>query len=97
MLLANLSKSPSLARLLTLKRASIPALSPSPLAIDQLMDLFNLGANGKYNPTATFDYLAYVFADLVKVFLPTNPVIKFLHNLPTLSKIPPFHWSFLLN
>lgn len=66
MLLANLSKSPSLARLVTLRRASIPALSPSPLVFDQLIDLFNIGANGKYNPAATFDYLAYVFADLAK-------------------------------
>ncbi|MCJ1470603.1 hypothetical protein MMC07_009249, partial [Pseudocyphellaria aurata] len=75
MLLANLSKSPSLARLLSLKRTSIPALSPSPLALDQLIDLFNLGANGKYNPAANFDYLAYVFADLAK---PPISILPFL-------------------
>lgn len=67
MLVANLSKSPSLSRILTLKRPSIPALGPASLALDQLIDLFNLGADRKYNPTATYDYLAYVFADLAKV------------------------------
>lgn len=87
MLLANLSKSPSLARLLTLRRASIPALSPSPLAFDQLIDLFNIGANVKYNPAATFDYLAYVFADLAKVFLPASPPFLFSQDLLPLSEI----------
>ncbi|MCJ1342896.1 hypothetical protein MMC31_001085 [Peltigera leucophlebia] len=64
MLLANLSKSPSLERLLDLKRAKVPALSSSDSALGQLIDLFNLGS--KYNSSATFDYLAYVFADLAK-------------------------------
>lgn len=81
MLLANLSKSPSLARLLSLKRTSISALSPSLLAFDQLIDLFNLGANGRYNPAANFDYLAYVFADLAKVPLPAIPCFISSYNL----------------
>lgn len=68
MLLANLSKSPSLERLLDLKRAKVPALSSSSSALGQLIDLFNLGS--KYNSSATFDYLAYVFADLAKVNTP---------------------------
>lgn len=68
MLLANLSKSPSLERLLDLKRAKVPALSSSSSALGQLIDLFNLGS--KYNSSANFDYLAYVFADLAKVNTP---------------------------
>lgn len=68
MLLANLSKSPSLERLLDLKRAKLAALSSSSSALGQLIDLFNLGS--KYNSSATFDYLAYVFADLAKVNTP---------------------------
>jgi hypothetical protein len=67
MLLANLSKSDSLSRLLGFKRAPVPALSPSPLALDQLTHLFNRGANRGYNPNADYDYLAYLFADLAKV------------------------------
>lgn len=91
MLLANLSKSSSLARLLTLKRALVPALSPSPLALDQLIDLFNLGANGKYNAAANFDYLAYVFADLAKVFLPGSLFFLFSLDLLRLPETTPLH------
>lgn len=67
MLLANLSKSESISRLLGLKRVSVPALLPSPLAIEQLTHLFNRGANKGYNPNADYDYLAYLLADLAKV------------------------------
>ena len=67
MLLANLAKSPSLERLVSLRRKTIPALSTSPLAITQLLELFNVGATGKFNKDATYDYLAYLFADLAKV------------------------------
>lgn len=91
MLLANLSKSSSLARLLTLKRALIPALSPSPLALDQLIDLFNLGANGKYNAAANFDYLAYVFADLAKVFISGSRFFLFSLDLLRLPETTSLH------
>ncbi|KAL8968565.1 MAG: hypothetical protein Q9197_004807, partial [Variospora fuerteventurae] len=67
MLLANLSKSDSLSRLHTLHRPAVPSLSPTATtALDQLLALFNAGVHGKYNPSATFHYLAYVFADLAK-------------------------------
>lgn len=75
MLLSNLAKSDSLARLLTLTRPAMPSLSASttsqPIrktdnAIDQLLALFNAGVHGKYNPLATFEHLAYLFADLAK-------------------------------
>ena len=67
MLLANMAKSDSLSRLLTLQRPSVPNLSSSKIAIDQLMDCFVKGATGTYNLKADYDYLAYLFADLAKV------------------------------
>jgi hypothetical protein len=65
MLLANLSKSDSLERLLTLARPA-PASLSSTLAISQLLDIFVCGADGQYNKDANFDYLSYLFADLAK-------------------------------
>lgn len=82
MLLANLSKSSSLERLLDLRRAKVTALSSSFSALGQLIDLFNLGS--KYNSSATFDYLAYVFADLSKV----NPFPPFFYGLYPLNLVP---------
>lgn len=67
MLLANLSKSSSIIRLVSLTRTVVPALSPSKLAITQLLELFNKGADGGYNTEARFDYLAWFFGDLAKV------------------------------
>ncbi|KAI4255654.1 MAG: hypothetical protein LQ352_002468 [Teloschistes flavicans] len=75
MLLSNLAKSDSLARLLTLTRPAVPALSAATTslptrktenAINQLLALFNAGVHGNYNADATFEHLAYVFADLAK-------------------------------
>lgn len=67
MLLGNLAKSSSIERLISLERSPVPALSPSKRAITQLIVLFNIGVTGKYNTDATYDYLAYLFADLAKV------------------------------
>ncbi|MCJ1460173.1 hypothetical protein MMC28_010552 [Mycoblastus sanguinarius] len=83
MLLANLSKSPSIARLITTKRPIVPDLSPSPLAITQLLELYNRGANGGYNKSAHFDYLAYVFADLAKF----DPFVTYLTTPPPTSSL----------
>ncbi|GAB7355559.1 hypothetical protein MBLNU459_g6033t1 [Dothideomycetes sp. NU459] len=66
MLLANLTKSDHMTRLLTLERATPKPLSTSPVAIDQLLDLFVKGAERSYNVDADFDYLCYLFADLSK-------------------------------
>lgn len=66
MLLANLAKSDTLKRIITLKRAATKPLSDSQYAMDQLMDCFVKGAEGKINPAADFDYLSYLFADLSK-------------------------------
>lgn len=63
MLLANLSKSDSFKRILTLSRTVPKPLSTSPIAIDQLLDLF---VKPGYNAKADFDYLCYLFADMAK-------------------------------
>lgn len=66
MLLANLTKSDTMKKLLTLKREVPKPLSTSPVAIDQLLDCFVKGASGSYNKDADYDYLCYSFADLAK-------------------------------
>ncbi|KAK0662635.1 Protein HGH1-like protein [Lasiodiplodia hormozganensis] len=66
MLLANLAKSDTLKRLLTLERAVPKDLSTSKVAMDQLMDCFVKGAEGRYNKHADYDYLSYLFADMAK-------------------------------
>ena len=67
MLLANLAKSDDIKRILTAKRDVPKALSTSKNPMDQLMDCFVKGAEGRYNKDADFDYLAYFFADISKV------------------------------
>lgn len=85
MLLANMAKSDSFSRLCTLKRSVVPKLSASLLALDQLIDLFNRGADAHYNTAANFDYLAYLFADLAKVSL------SFPHGQPSANCLSPQH------
>ena len=75
MLLANMAKSDSIARLQSLRRQAVPALTSSEVALDQLIELFNKGANGGYNAAADYDYLGYVFADMVKVQLRFTPCL----------------------
>lgn len=67
MLLANMAKSDSIARLRTFRRKAVPALTSSGVALNQMVELFNKGANGGYNTAANYDYLGYVFADMVRV------------------------------
>lgn len=65
MLLANLTKQETLAgQLVRQKRSAPKSVSDSEYALDQLMDCFVKGAENKLNPKASFDYLAYVFANL---------------------------------
>jgi hypothetical protein len=66
MLLANLAKSDSVKRVLSLERRIPKDLSTSKNAMDQLMDCFVKGAGGSYNKHADFDYLSYFFADMGK-------------------------------
>lgn len=65
MLLANLSKHPSLDRLVKLARSvpnGKPPISTSTIAMDQLMDCFVKETPQK--ATKDYDYLSYLFADL---------------------------------
>lgn len=66
MLLANLAKSDSVTRLLKLKRDVPKSLSKSSNPMDQLMDCFVKGVEGRYNKKADYDYLSYFFADMAK-------------------------------
>lgn len=79
MLLANLTKSDQLKRIMSLSRTVPKGLSASKNAMDQLMDCFVKGAEGQWNPKADFDYLAYVFADVAKVGVkPGGAVLKMI-------------------
>src|ERR1700742_1364960 len=66
MLLANLAKFDNLKRIFNLTCPPVQSLSSSTQAIDLLLDLFVKGADGTFNKSADFDYLAYLFADLAK-------------------------------
>ena len=89
MLLANMAKSDALfARLHSLRRgrAVVPAaLTSSEMALDQLIELFNKGANGGYNAAANYDYLGYVFADMVQVRSQTRFLAR--KKVPTKLKL----------
>lgn len=66
MLIANLSKHASFQKVLSLKLPPRNAFGTSLLAIDHLLSVFLLGESGKYNPTCTYEYLAYSFAELAR-------------------------------
>ncbi|KAJ1796745.1 Protein hgh1 [Coemansia sp. RSA 2399] len=65
MLLSNITKLEPICRVLSLLKVS-PAsgICNSPLALDQLTDVFVKGMDKKYNKNAHFGYLASVFADV---------------------------------
>ncbi|KAI9818681.1 MAG: hypothetical protein M1832_004156 [Thelocarpon impressellum] len=71
MLLANLAKADELKRVVALER-DVPktdgaaAQLNSKRALDQLVDVFVRGVEGRWNKKADFDYLAYFFADIAK-------------------------------
>jgi hypothetical protein len=66
MLLANLTKHENLQRILQLSLPARKDLSPSRLAMDQLLEVFLRGEGGKYNKSSTYEYLAYSFAELAR-------------------------------
>lgn len=66
MLLANLAKWDDLKSIVDRKQEAPEALGSNDLVINQLVDLFVKGADGSYNKSADYDYLAYLFADLAK-------------------------------
>ncbi|KAK9450288.1 uncharacterized protein V1518DRAFT_413464 [Limtongia smithiae] len=67
-LLANIAKDDGVAQIFKFraKQAPQPPLE-SRYAVDQLVDCFVKGAENKLNPNATFDYLAFVFADISRL------------------------------
>lgn len=66
MVLANMTKSDSLKRIIDKKQEPPKELGSDDSILNQLMDLFVKGQDGSYNPKGDFDYLAYVLADLSK-------------------------------
>ncbi|EER28277.1 hypothetical protein CPC735_061500 [Coccidioides posadasii C735 delta SOWgp] len=68
MLLANMAKSDSMKRIISLTRAVPSGASKSSKAMDQLMDCFVKGNEGGLNKSndTNYDYLAYFFADISK-------------------------------
>lgn len=66
MLLSNLAKSQRIEALLGLKVAEAEGLTEKDV-LGQLMEVFVLGENKKWNEHATFDFLASVWGDLTRV------------------------------
>ncbi|GBF59594.1 hypothetical protein TMEN_854 [Trichophyton mentagrophytes] len=66
MLLANLAKSDSIKRVVSLERAVPEGVSTSKKAMDQLMDCFIKGGDKDKEQDKTYDYLSYFFADISK-------------------------------
>ena len=67
MLLSNLAKSPRIEVLFTLKVAGCEGLTEKSV-LGQLMEVFVLGENKKWNEKANFDFLGNVWGDLTRVF-----------------------------
>jgi hypothetical protein len=66
MLLSNLAKSPRIDVLLGLQISEVEGLRETTV-LGQLMEVFVLGENKKWNENATFDFLANVWGDLTRV------------------------------
>ena len=66
-LLANMTKSDHLGRLVDLKRAVPRGISESEYAMDQLMDCFVKGAEKGLTKESDYDFLSYVFADVSRL------------------------------
>jgi hypothetical protein len=92
MLLANMAKHDDIERLLTLERTQPSDYPTSPLAINQLLDLFVRSADGAFNSSANLDYLGYLFADLAKFPAGASYILtrQSHDDLHPLSKLLPF-------
>jgi hypothetical protein len=66
MLLSNLAKSPRIEVLLNLKVLDVEGLTEKDI-LRQLMEVYVLGENKKWNQYANFDFLANVWGDLARV------------------------------
>jgi Domain of unknown function (DUF383) len=71
MLMSNLAKSPRIETLLGLKVSEVGGLAEK-VVLGQLMEVFVVGENKKWNEHASFDFLANVWGDLSRVCLPKN-------------------------
>ncbi|KAI4237028.1 MAG: hypothetical protein L6R40_005981 [Gallowayella cf. fulva] len=99
MLLSNLAKSDSLARLLILKRPTVRTLDPAAKnAFDQLLDLFNKGVDGRNAPRLHRTSLQYPApynanpAPLSSIPTPASSSRHHLHNpqRPSFSPFPSY-------
>ena len=68
MLLSNLAKSPRIEKLMDLTVPEAEGLQEKTV-LGQLMEVFVLGENKKWNPNATFDFLGNVWGDITRVSL----------------------------
>lgn len=66
MLLSNLVKSPRIEILMNIQVPAAEALTEKTV-LGQLMEVFVLGENKKWNPNATFDFLGNVWGDITRV------------------------------
>lgn len=66
MFLSNLAKSPRIETIIGVKVPGVEGLTEKTV-LGQLMEVFVLGENKKWNPNATFDFLANVWGDITRV------------------------------
>ena len=66
MLLSNLAKSPKIEVLFRLNVPEVEGLTEKSV-LGQLMEVFVLGENKRWNENATFDFLANVWGDITRV------------------------------
>lgn len=84
-LLANIAKDDAVTSIFQIKAAQTSTDLKSPLAVDQLVDCFVKGAEKKLNKHATFDYLAFVFADISRL----NEGRKYFSTAQTYDNVVP--------
>jgi len=69
MLLSNLAKSPRIETIFEINVPQVEGLMEKTV-LGQLMEVFVLGENKKWNPNATFDFLANVWSDITRACPP---------------------------
>ncbi|KAH1310880.1 hypothetical protein KXX47_006067 [Aspergillus fumigatus] len=98
MLFANLAKSDKLSRLITLKRRTAESVSTSTMAIDQLMDCFVKGAEGRAYFTTRQDYDGVVPVTKLTVFTEHESTVRRKGVASTIKNVAfdiPFHPTLL--
>ena len=66
MLLSNLAKSPEIKAIFELEGMEVSGLTETSV-LGQLMEVFVIGEDKKWNENANFDFLANVWADVTRV------------------------------